>query len=46
MTYGLVSQVQRFALNLGANSSGVCSGTRDTKAGWLKFDGPILERVV
>jgi hypothetical protein len=46
VTYGLVSQVQRFALDLIANSSGVHSGACNTKAGWLKFDGPVLERVV
>jgi hypothetical protein len=46
VTYGLVSQAQCFALDLGANSSGVDSGACNTKAGWLKFNGPILERVV
>jgi hypothetical protein len=46
VTYGLVSQAQRFALDLGANSSGVRSGARNTEAGWLKFNGPVLERVV
>ncbi len=46
MTYGLVSQEQSLALNLGVKSSGVRLGARNTKAGWLKFDGPILEHVV
>ncbi len=46
MTDGLVSQAQRFALNFSANSGGVCLGARSTKVGWLKFEGPILERMV
>ncbi len=45
MTYGLVSQAQHFALDLGVNSSGVHSDDCNTKAGWLKFDRPVLERV-
>ncbi len=46
MTDGLVSQAQQFALDLSANSGGVHLGACSTKAGWLKFNWPVLEHMV
>jgi hypothetical protein len=46
VTDGLLSQAEHCALDLSENSSGVHLGACSTKAGWLKFNGPILEHVI